>query len=153
MLAEAPGRDENRLGQCFVGKAGGKLDGFLAEVDLTRDDVLLMNMIRCQPPRNRINSREGTAALAACAPWTVQEMAAYNPGVVMVMGKTALATVFMKDRTVGSLRGTVRHTGEEFSLGSRTWVATAHPAASIYDKSWGPLIVEDLRLGKELLDG
>ena len=112
-----------------------------------------MNMIRCQPPRNRINSREGTAALAACAPFTVQEMAAYDPGVVMVMGKTALATVFIKDATVGSMRGTVRHTGEDFMLGSRTWVATAHPAASIYDKSWAPLIVQDLRLGKELLDG
>src|SRR3712207_2734582 len=52
-VGEAPGANEDRQGLPFVGQAGKLLDQLLAEVGLARDDVFIMNVLRCRPPGNR----------------------------------------------------------------------------------------------------
>lgn len=152
ILAEAPGLRESQQGRPMVGPAGKTLDEILAAAGLQRADVLLLNRIRCRPPNNKIKSKEGLSALAECDPWLRAELSTYQPGVVLLMGGTAIEIAFGKSPSVGKTRGMVRHTRSEFEYGERTWVATAHPAAILHgDAHWGPLILQDLQLAKEML--
>lgn len=151
VMAEAPGAQEDATGRPMVGRAGKLLDKLLVEAGMSRDEVLIINRIRCRPPQNRMASAEAVAALAACDPWLKAELEEYDPKVVVVMGKTAMTPIFGATAAVTSTRGSVRATGEEFGYGKRLWVATAHPAAAFRSKSWLPLIVEDLRMARGLL--
>lgn len=135
----------------MAGASGRQLASILAEAGLERDDILLINRIRCRPPNNKIRSKEGIAAIAACDEWLRAELAVHNPGVVLLMGGTALELLFGKVG-VGKIRGTVRTTGEDFPYGARSWVATAHPAAILHgDAHWLPLIIDDMRTAHALL--
>ena len=153
ILAEAPGAQENATGRPMVGKAGQLLNKLLDAAGLSRDEVVILNRIRCRPPNNRMGSREGQAALTACDPWLKAELEAYAPSVVVVMGGTAMTPVFGATAKVTGTRGTVRQTGDEYAYRRRTWVATAHPAALLYPggKVWESLIVEDLKLARSLV--
>lgn len=156
ILAEAPGKDEADVGMPFIGKAGQVLMAVLAEAGLARQDVLLLNRIRCRPPGNKIASKEGIAALAACDPWLIEELATYDPSVVLLMGGTAIGEIMGKKMSVGKIRGAVRSTGSDYHYGSRRWVATAHPAATLYGdggkEHWLPLIYQDVLLAKDLVE-
>lgn len=138
-LAESPGVQETVTGRPLVGRAGKVFDQLLADAGVGREDLLIMNRVRCHPPRNRLGDHP--YALTACDPWTRAELKVYNPGVVIVAGKTALSMVFPGNPRVGDIHGVARATGEEFDYGARVWLATYHPAAiarrysqELYDK-------------------
>jgi uracil-DNA glycosylase family 4 len=128
----------------------------LEEAGLSRRDVLLLNRVRCRPPGNKINSKEGIAALAACDPWLQAELELYDPSVVLLMGGTAIGEVFGKKASVGKVRGSARTSGADYAYGARTWVATAHPAATLYGdggkEHWLPLIYQDVLTAKGLVE-
>ena len=152
IFAEAPGAKEALVGRPMVGAAGDQLNELLDYVGLSRDKVVIISRVRGRPPNNKIKSKEGVAAIAGCDPWVRAELDAYNPGVVLLMGATALELVFGKNPAVGKLRGSLRATGPEFAYGERLWVATAHPAAVLHgDPHWLPLIMQDMALAKGLL--
>ena len=160
LMLEAPGACED--GSCkhshipavagapLVGRNGQLMNRLLTSADMTREDLAILNRVRCQPPRNRLDDHP--EAVLACEGWTVEELLAYDPKVVVLMGKTAIKAVFPKFTSVTDMRGKVRKTGPEHKYGSRTFVASVHPAAALRDKSWERFIVEDLRLAKELAD-
>lgn len=150
VLAEAPGAQEAATGRPMVGKAGNLLNSLLARAGLSRAEVVILNRVRCQPVRNRIQSEWGQAALVACDDWTQQELAYYNPSVVVLMGATAMELLFGSKPKVTKTRGMYTTTNESNPYGARTWVATAHPAAIFRDRAWERLIVQDLKLVKEL---
>lgn len=152
IMAEAPGAQESKQGKPMVGPAGSLLHDLLAEVGLARDDVVILNRIRCRPPGNKIKSKEGIAAVAACDPWLKAELDYYNPGVVLVMGGTALEILFGKMVKVTKVRGHVRYTGPDFTYGTRAWVATFHPAFVLrnHDDVVLHQMVDDVRLALDL---
>lgn len=154
-LLEAPGQHEAATSRPLVGKAGQVFDLLLEDAGLQRSEVLIMNSVRCRPPNNRLTGALGSAALEACKHWTLAEFEAYNPKVVVLMGATAIHQVFSKKPLVGKVRGMVRGTTEEFEYGKRLWVPTYHPAAILRPTGRGNrrLVVEDLKLAKELLYG
>lgn len=153
VLCEAPGEQEALTARPLVGKAGILFDSLLEQVGLNRDEVLLMNTIRCRPLKNNMKSREAIEAVVACDEWTQTEFKYYDPDVVVVMGNTATQHIFGTSATIGTMRGVVRSTGEEHKYGKRLWVPTYHPANLLPHRSPRnrPLVVKDLKLAMELL--
>lgn len=149
IMCEAPGAQEAATSRPLVGPAGGIFEGLLAEAGLERDELLLMNRVRCRPPGNRLGDAPGS--VEACDEWTQKELATYQPSVVLLMGGTAIAAVFGSTAKVSSIRGTARCTGEEHPWGKRVFLATYHPASLLPYRGPAnrPLVLQDLVLAKE----
>ncbi|HIB55608.1 MAG TPA: uracil-DNA glycosylase, partial [Alphaproteobacteria bacterium] len=71
IVGEAPGAEEDRKGEPFVGRAGQLLNAMLAAIELARDDVYIANILKCRPPQNRDPSTEEAAT---CTPYLEQQL-------------------------------------------------------------------------------
>lgn len=157
LIAEAPGANEDATGRPMVGRAGDVLNRCLEKAGLVRSELLIMNRVRCRPPRN--NLKDFPEALEACDEWTIKEIEAYSPAVVVAMGRTALSVVFGAQSKVGETAGTLRATGAGFSYrvkddsGVLIWVSTYHPAAALRRREVEAVIVEHLGLAREVWVG
>lgn len=150
-MAEAPGAQEDATGVPMVGRAGELLNKLLFQVGLSRDECVIMNRVRCRPPRNRL--QDYSDAVEACNEWTVKELQKYDPSIVVLMGATAITPIFGATVKVGQVRGTIRNTGEDHSYGKRIWIATYHPAATFRPggQDYVKWIREDLATARQLL--
>lgn len=126
VVGEAPGEQEDRRGEPFVGPAGQLLDAMLAALGLSREAdgapdqrVFIANTLKCRPPRNRNPAPE---ELAACEPFLLRQLALVKPRIILAMGRFAIQQLLGSDRPVGQLRGRV-HRYEGVPL-----VVTYHPA-------------------------
>jgi uracil-DNA glycosylase family 4 len=144
VVGEAPGAEEDRQGEPFVGPAGQLLNAMLAAVDLAREATFIANIVKCRPPQNRDPSPE---EIAACMPHLARQIALVNPRALLTVGRIAAQTLLRTDLPVGRLRGQVFHYGElRIPL-----VVTYHPAYLLRTplakaKAW-----EDLCVMRELL--
>jgi uracil-DNA glycosylase len=86
LVGEAPGGDEDRLGEPFVGVSGKLLNRMLKSAELSREDAFISNVCRCKPPGNR---RPQPDEIETCRTWLWQEMRMVDPLVVVAMGSTA----------------------------------------------------------------
>ena len=130
IVGEAPGENEDRVGEPFVGQAGQLLDNMLKAMRLTRrNGVYIANVIKCRPPGNRNPTHE---EVASCEPYLHRQIALLQPKIILALGKYAAtsllrATLPEVDKTpLGKLRGQVRtysHQGLQIPV-----VATYHPA-------------------------
>ena len=143
IMCEAPGREEDLRGTPLVGRAGQLLDTYLEAVNMSRDELLLINRIRCRPPNNDIKSSEAVSALAICDQWTVKELNAYKPRVLVLMGATAAKPTF-GNVSVSQGRGTY------VTIDERHYIYTYHPAAALRNPDLGKFIMQDLLLAKAL---
>ncbi len=152
IMCEAPGADETHKGRPLVGRAGDNLNAMLAMAGINRAELLLLNRVRCRPPRNRID--RWTEAVANCDRWTVRELEEYAPAVVVLMGNTAMRAVFGAEAAVTRTRGQLLMTGPVHEWGARAWAVTFHPAATLYNHDEDLLwqIAHDLQAAKALLD-
>lgn len=136
LVGEAPGAEEDRLGEPFVGQAGKLLDNMLAAIQLKRgSNVYIGNVLKCRPPGNR-NPEPGE--VAACAPYLQRQIALIRPKLILALGRFAAQTLLETDATIGSLRGAVhRYAGVPL-------VVTYHPAYLLRNlpdkaKAWADL--------------
>lgn len=118
-IGEAPGRDEDIQGEPFVGRAGQLLDRMLAGIGLDRQQVYIMNTIKCRPPNNRDPRPD---EVESCKLWFDQQLQALEPKVICLLGRVAAQTMLETDAPLGSLRGRW-HSYQ----GIPVWV-TYHPA-------------------------
>lgn len=150
VVFEAPGYYEARAGTPMAGRVSGLFDDLLAAAGLSRAGLFLTNSVRCQPPNNRI--QDYPEAVVACGHWTEQEFGAYAPSVIVLMGRTALRSIFGAEATVAGVRGMLTATPEKHGWGHRVLVATYHPAAASYagglNSEPGQFIVHDLMRAK-----
>lgn len=103
IIGEAPGEQEDRQGQPFVGRSGQLLDAMLASVGRSREtNVYIANVIKCRPPGNRNPKPE---EIAACSPYLMRQIALLNPERILVMGRFAAQTLLGTEAAIGSLRG------------------------------------------------
>lgn len=103
VIGEAPGEQEDRQGQPFVGRSGQLLDSMLRAVGMSRDDnVFITNVIKCRPPGNRNPKPE---EIAACSPYLKRQIELIQPERILVVGRFAAQTLLGTDATIGSLRG------------------------------------------------
>jgi len=137
LVGEAPGAEEDRLGEPFVGQAGRLLDNMLAAIGLRRgENVYIANVLKCRPPGNR-NPEPGE--VAKCTPHLVKQIELIEPKLIVAMGRFAAQTLLGTDATIASLRGRVhRYAGVPL-------IVTYHPAyllRNLADKSkaWEDLL-------------
>ncbi|HET9733879.1 MAG TPA: uracil-DNA glycosylase [Burkholderiales bacterium] len=136
LVGEAPGAEEDRLGEPFVGQAGKLLDNMLAAIGLARGkDVYIANVLKCRPPGNRNPEPE---EVAKCSPFLVRQVELIRPQLILAMGRFAVQTLLNTDATIGSLRGTV-HQYHGVPL-----IVTYHPAYLLRNlpdkaKAWADL--------------
>jgi DNA polymerase len=137
LVGEAPGAEEDRLGDPFVGQAGKLLDNMLAAIGLSRQkNVYIANVLKCRPPANRNPEPE---EVAKCTPHLRRQIELIDPKLIVAMGRFAAQTLLATDATIASLRGQVH------SYGGVPLIVTYHPAyllRNLPDKSkaWADLV-------------
>lgn len=120
VIGEAPGENEDKRGEPFVGKAGQLLDAMLAAVDKKRGDgVYIANVIKCRPPGNRNPEPD---EIAACEPYLKRQIALAQPKLLLAAGKFSAQTLLNREDTVGAMRAS----GGEYE--SIPVVVTYHPS-------------------------
>jgi len=101
-VGEAPGRDEDLLGEPFVGEAGRLLDRMLHAMGVSRSTVYIANIIKCRPPQNRYPAPE---EVAACSPFVLGQIRAIKPRAVVALGRLAAHTLLNTTVAISKLRG------------------------------------------------
>lgn len=125
VIGEAPGADEDRLGEPFVGNAGKLLDQMLGALGLGRErDVFIANVLKCRPPGNRDPSSE---EIACCEPYLRRQIELVAPRVIVVVGRVAAQTLLHTEASIASLRGRV-HAFRVDDGRTIPVVVTYHPA-------------------------
>lgn len=144
VIGEAPGAEEDRRGEPFVGRAGRLLDAMLRAIGFAREEVYIANVLKCRPPGNR-DPRPDEAQ--ACASYLERQLALVSPRAVLAVGRVSAQWLLQSDAPIGRLRGKV------FELGAAATplVVTYHPAYLLRTpiakaKAW-----EDLCTVKRLL--
>lgn len=140
VIGEAPGAEEDRVGEPFVGPAGKLLDSMLAAVGKSRQrGVFIANVLKCRPPGNRDPSPE---EVERCAPFLRRQIELVSPKLILVLGKVAAQSLLRTDASIASLRGRMHawHDGAR----SIPLVVTYHPAYLLRapvekSKAWGDL--------------
>ncbi len=108
LVGEAPGYEEERKGEPFVGPAGQKLDEILKAMGLTRDEVYISNIVKFRPAtakQTTNNRKPGPAEMAACLPFVLAEIAIIRPACIVALGGTAAEGLLGLAGSVGSMRG------------------------------------------------
>jgi uracil-DNA glycosylase family 4 len=119
VIGEAPGAEEDRRGEPFVGAAGQLLDAMLKAIGLDRTrNVYIANVLKSRPPNNRDPRPE---EVEACLPYLVRQIALLRPKIMLAVGRIAAQNLLGTDAPLGRLRGQVHHFGEQL-------VVTYHPA-------------------------
>ena len=121
IIGEAPGADEDRQGEPFVGRAGLLLNEILFAAGYRRDDVYIANILKCRPPNNR-NPRPDE--VACCHGYLQQQVHLIQPRIILAVGGIAAHNLLNTDTPVGKLRGVLHRYGET----SIPLVVTYHPA-------------------------
>lgn len=144
IVGEAPGADEDRQGEPFVGRAGKLLNPMLQAVGLQREQVYIANILKCRPPENR---DPAPAEAASCRPFLERQIALIQPRILLAVGRIAAQNLLSTDAQIGKLRGQVHH----FGPAGIPLVVTYHPAYLLRSprekrKAW-----DDLRLARRAL--
>ena len=144
VIGEAPGAEEDRRGEPFVGAAGQLLDAMLRAIGLDRTrNVYIANVLKSRPPGNRDPRPE---EVAACLPYLVRQIALLEPRIILAVGRIAAQNLLGTDAPLGRLRGQVHYFGEL----NTPLVVTYHPAYLLRTpgdkrKAW-----EDLKCARNL---
>ncbi|MBS0373371.1 MAG: uracil-DNA glycosylase [Proteobacteria bacterium] len=146
VVGEAPGADEDRQGEPFVGRAGQLLNSMLRGAGLAREQVFIANVLKCRPPGNRDPLPE---EVRCCLPYLHRQIALLAPELILCVGRIAAQTLLGVETPIGQLRGR-RHVLQPFGT---PLVVTYHPAYLLRSpgekrKSWA-----DLKLALEISSG
>jgi DNA polymerase len=141
IIGEAPGAEEDRRGEPFVGRAGQLLDQMLQAIGQSRDRVFIANILKCRPPDNR-DPKPGEAA--ACRGYLERQIALVQPKIILAVGKIAAQNLLGCNDPVGRMRGKVH------ALGEIPLVVTYHPAYLLRSPSQKKKAWSDLCLAARL---
>jgi uracil-DNA glycosylase family 4 len=135
IIGEAPGAEEDRRGEPFVGRAGKMLDEMLRAIGESRDSVFIANILKCRPPNNRDPKPQEAAA---CRDYLERQIALVGPKIILAVGKIAAQNLLGSDEPVGRMRG------RAYDLNGIPLVVTYHPAYLLRSpsqkrKSWSDL--------------
>ena len=124
-VGEAPGADEDKQGEPFVGRAGELLTKIINAMGLTRDDVYIANVLKCRPdmPKGAPGNRPPTPLeMQRCLPYLREQIAIIKPRVLVALGKTAMAGLTGTDESMSAMRG------RWFSFENIPLLPTYHPS-------------------------
>lgn len=137
VIGEAPGADEDKQGEPFVGRAGQLLNAMLLACGFKREQVYIANILKCRPPNNRDPRPE---EVVSCEPFLMRQIEMIQPKLILAVGRIAAQNLLQCDTPIGKLRGRVHY----FRDTGIPLVATYHPAYLLRSpaekrKSWQDL--------------
>ena len=133
-VGEAPGKNEDKKGEPFIGIAGKKLSIALEEAGISREEVYITNIIKCRPPKNRVPT---IIERETCQEYLKQEIAIIKPKIICVLGNTAFNSL-LGGSEITKFRGKlVRKENQLYFL-------TIHPAATIYNQKLIAVLKKDI---------
>lgn len=138
IVGEAPGGEEDRQGEPFVGQAGKLLDAMLAAIGLKRgDDVYIANVLKSRPPGNRDPKPD---EVAACIPYLERQIDLIRPKIILALGRFAAQSLLLTEASISRLRGRVHE------YRGVPMLVTYHPAYLLRNPADKAKAWEDLRL-------
>lgn len=120
-VGEAPGAQEDKQGEPFVGRAGQLLNNMLAAIQLKREDVYIANILKCRPPNNRDPKPE---EVALCTPFLLRQITLIRPKLIVALGRISAHFLLNTDTALGKMRGREY----KYSDLSIPLIVTYHPA-------------------------
>ncbi len=133
-VGEAPGRNEDKNGEPFVGEAGKKLSIALEEAGISRDAVYITNIVKCRPPNNRVPN---TSERDTCQEYLKEEISIIKPKIICVLGNTAFNSI-LGGSEITKFRGKVVRKDNQL------YFLTIHPAATIYNQKLIDVLKNDI---------
>ncbi len=137
-VGEAPGAEEDAQGIPFVGRAGQLLDKILAAIELKREDVHILNILKCRPPENRNPAPD---EIECCRPFLERQIELIEPGILVALGLFAAQWLTGKRMSLTKLRET-----GPFEYRGVPVYATYHPAALLRNPNWKRPAWEDFKI-------
>jgi DNA polymerase len=135
---EAPGADEDRLGEPFVGRAGQLLTDIIVKgMKMRREDVYILNILRCRPPGNR---NPLPLEAANCRQWLDSQLQIIQPEFICCLGTVAAQNLLGSDATIGRLRGIVH------DFNGVKVVCTYHPAYLLRNPPAKKYVWDDIQM-------
>jgi uracil-DNA glycosylase family 4 len=144
IVGEAPGAEEDRRGEPFVGRAGQLLNSMLHAIGLAREQVYIANVLKCRPPGNRDPS---PTEAAECLPYLERQIALLKPKIMLAVGRIAAQNLLRTDKTLGALRQQVHR----FGLSQVPLVVTYHPAYLLRTPTEKRKAWEDLKFARDVV--
>jgi DNA polymerase len=141
-IGEAPGFNEDQQGRPFVGQAGKLLEELLEAIGLTRDDVFILNVVKCRPPNNRDPRPE---EIAACAGYLERQITLLKPKVIATLGRYSMEKYFPGAK-ITRVHGQARRDG------NRVLIPLFHPAYILRNMAAMPDAVRDIQKIPRLLE-
>ena len=137
-LGEAPGADEDRQGEPFVGRAGQLLNDIIVKgMRMRREDVYILNILRCRPPENRTPL---PVEAAACREYLDAQLAIIQPEFICCLGACAAQNLLGTDTPIGRLRGRL-HDFQGIQV-----LCTYHPAYLLRNPPAKRLVWDDIQI-------
>jgi DNA polymerase len=143
-VGEAPGADEDRQGEPFVGAAGKLLNAMLAALGLKREEVFIANVLKCRPPNNRDPQ---ASEVEQCEPYLIRQIELVQPKLIVALGRHAAHSLLKTDLALARLRGQP-HSYQNIPL-----VVTYHPAYLLRTPSDKRKAWDDLRRARTIISG
>ena len=133
-VGEAPGKNEDKNGEPFIGVAGKKLSAALEKAGISREEVYITNIVKCRPPKNRVPT---TTERDTCKEYLKQEISIIKPKIICILGNTAFNSL-LGGSEITKFRGKlVRKDNQLYFL-------TVHPAATIYNQELIKVLNKDI---------
>jgi len=133
-VGEAPGRNEDKSGEPFVGVAGKKLSIALDEAGISRDTVYITNIVKCRPPNNRVPS---TDERNTCKEYLKEEISIIKPKIICILGNTVFNSI-LGGSEITKFRGKIARKDNQL------YFLTIHPAATIYNQKLVDVLKNDI---------
>ncbi|GIW96857.1 MAG: uracil-DNA glycosylase [Pirellulaceae bacterium] len=136
-MGEAPGADEDRQGRPFVGRAGQLLTKIIAAMKLQRDEVYILNALKCRPPNNRTPDVQ---EIENCRPYVEAQLEILQPRYIVCLGAVAARSLLRATTSVGRMRGRFHQ-----YKGAKV-VVTYHPSYLLRNEDAKRLVWEDMKM-------
>lgn len=143
IVGEAPGENEDKQGEPFVGKAGQLLDKIMSAINFRRSDIYIANILKHRPPNNRDPKPEERQR---SLPYLLRQIELVNPKVILCVGKVSGTTLLNQDLTLGKMRQKLH------DFHGRELMVTYHPAALLRNPQWKRPTWEDVQMLRERYD-
>ena len=143
LIGEAPGADEDKTGEPFVGRAGKLLTDIFKAINVSRDEVYIANILKCRPPNNRdpLPSERET-----CMPYLMKQIELIKPKIILCLGRIAATTLLGTKLSLTKMRG------EVYDFRGIKLMVTYHPAALLRNPQWKRPVWEDVQKLRKLYE-
>jgi len=146
-VGEAPGKNEDRNGEPFIGIAGQRLTQALENAGISRESIYITNVVKCRPPNNRVPT---ISERNTCNEYIQKEISIIKPKIICILGNTAFNSI-LGGSEITKYRGKIIKKDKQF------YFLTVHPAATIYNQELITVLKEDIvklfNLIRELKNG